>query len=193
MREAKGNTRVTISGERGHIMDLRNERIAIIEIQQNLLELYESGEDLPYIIPDGIYGEETRFAIRRFQEIYLLPTTGVVDRDTWDALAEAASKAYIKRSAAAGIFPFGEWLNSGEVAFGERFDLVMIIQIMLARLSELDFEDTSIDGIYGEQTRTRISDFQRLCRLPESGNVDKTTWNALAAAYNNAVRGDPNI
>lgn len=174
-------------------MDLRNERMAIIEIQQNLLELYESGADLPYIIPDGIYGEETRFAIRRFQEIYLLPTTGVVDRDTWNALAAAAAEAYIKRSAAAGIFPFAERLNSGEVAFGERFDLVMIIQIMLARLSKLDFEDTAIDGIYGEQTRARIIDFQRLCRLPESGNVDKSTWNALAAAYNNAVRADPNI
>lgn len=174
-------------------MDLRNEKLTVIEIQQNLLELYESGVDLPYVIPDGIYGEETRSAIITFQRLYSLPTTGRVDDLTWQTLSGAAEVAYASRSEASGIFPFSERLASGMVTAGERSDLVAIIQIMLGRLSGYDYEKTKIDGIYADETERLIKDFQKLNALPQSGSVDRSTWNALASAYNNALRGDPNI
>lgn len=174
-------------------MDLRNEKLTVIEIQQNLLELYESGVDLPYVIPDGIYGEETRAAVLTFQRLYSLPTSGRVDDITWQALSGAAERAYASRSEASGIFPFSERLASGMVTVGERSDLVAIIQIMLGRLSGYDYEKAKIDGIYGGETARLVKGFQELNALPQSGNVDKATWNALALAYNNAVRGDPNI
>lgn len=174
-------------------MDLRNEKLTVIEIQQNLLELYESGVDLPYVIPDGIYGEETRAAVLTFQRLYSLPISGRVDNITWQALMEAAEIAYRDRMEASGIFPFSERLASGTVTAGERSDLVAIIQIMLGRLSGYDYEKTKIDGIYGGETERLIEGFQELNALPQTGTVDKATWNSLALAYNNALRGDSNI
>lgn len=174
-------------------MDLRNEKLTVIEIQQNLLELYESGVDLPYVIPDGIYGEETRAAVISFQRIYSLPTSGKVDSVTWKTLSRAAEIAYANRMEASGIFPFCERLASGSVSLGEQSDLTAIIQIILGRLSGYDYEALKIDGIYGDETEGLVKNFQKLNALPQSGKVDKATWNAMASAYNNAVRGDPNV
>lgn len=40
-----------------------------------------------------------------------------------------------------------------------------------------------IDGIFGEETRSVLSLFQRRNRLPVTGIVDRRTWQALYAAY----------
>lgn len=44
------------------------------------------------------------------------------------------------------------------------------------------------DGIYGQHTRDAVSDFQRSIGIPETGEVNKDTWNAIYAAYDDARR-----
>lgn len=44
------------------------------------------------------------------------------------------------------------------------------------------------DGIYGQRTRDAVSDFQRSTGIPETGEVNKDTWNAIYAAYDDARR-----
>ena len=44
------------------------------------------------------------------------------------------------------------------------------------------------DGIYGQHTRDAVSDFQRCTGIPETGEVNKDTWNAIYAAYDDARR-----
>lgn len=44
-------------------------------------------DDFENIVPSGIFDEETSDAIRRFQEINRLPVTGIVDKQTWNTLA----------------------------------------------------------------------------------------------------------
>ena len=41
----------------------------------------------------------------------------------------------------------------------------------------------SIDGIYGQQTRAAVLAVQRRFRLPETGNVDATTWDKIYDQY----------
>ena len=38
---------------------------------------------IPPVEPDGIYGEQTAEAVRKFQKIFDMPQTGVVDFATW--------------------------------------------------------------------------------------------------------------
>ncbi len=45
-----------------------------------------------------------------------------------------------------------------------------------------------INGIYGDATRAAVAAFQRLSRLPTNGDVDRRTWEALYAAYQNSLR-----
>ena len=142
-------------------MNLRNEQLAIIEIQQNLLELFEAGYDLPYVIPDGIYGNVTRKA------------------------------AVADRRDASGIFPFSVSLSSGKIKKGEKFDLVAIVRIMLGKLSGFDYEDTVISCIFDDDLEKRIIDFQKLNLIEPTGEINKETWNKLAASYNNSIAGSP--
>ncbi len=43
------------------------------------------------------------------------------------------------------------------------------------------------DGIYGPQTMTAVSAFQRMAHLPVTGVTDSQTWEAIRAAYQPAL------
>ncbi|MPM13862.1 hypothetical protein SDC9_60222 [bioreactor metagenome] len=40
------------------------------------------------------------------------------------------------------------------------------------------------DGIYGLNTSSAISEFQKNSNLPVTGKVDEATWNAVISTYN---------
>ncbi len=40
-----------------------------------------------------------------------------------------------------------------------------------------------IDGIYGEETRAAVADFQRMVGLQPTGRVDRATWDVIFAEY----------
>ena len=61
-----------------HIRELQGYLHGISHIQQ-----------LPHVIPDGIYGEKTIEAIRQFQQQNHMPATGETDTATWNAVAQA--------------------------------------------------------------------------------------------------------
>ena len=173
-------------------MDLRNEKLTIIELQQNLLELWQAGYDIPFVTPDGIYGDVTRSAIRDYQSQSGLNRSGVVDFLTWEQLSNDAKSAYETRQPALGITSFvvGQ-LDGGKLRPGEKSDLILILQIMLAALSLYDLENLPPSGVFDEKTKHALSSFQSLHGLEETGQVDQTTWNQLASAYNRAqVRKD---
>lgn len=164
-------------------MDLRDERLTIIEIQQNLRELEKAGWEIPSLTADGIYGERTRDAVRRFQEIESLSPTGVVDYLTWQVLRSATLTERINRSPGAPIFPWNRPLEGGTVNPEERTDLVYLAQLMLRESIAYDFT-LPLTGVLDEPTRDALFCFQQLNRLPPTGILDRPTWDALADAYN---------
>ncbi|MGJ3245594.1 MAG: peptidoglycan-binding protein [Elainellaceae cyanobacterium] len=53
-------------------------------------------------------------------------------------------------------------------------------------LTELGYYSENIDGIYGEQTKIAVSEFQSDAGLPSDGQVDQQTWQQLLMARNQA-------
>ena len=66
---------------------------------------------------------------------------------------------------------------------------VRSLQTMLRVLAEQDARQPSVvpDGIYGPNTVTAVSAFQRRSGLPVTGITDLTTWEAIVAAYEPAL------
>lgn len=66
---------------------------------------------------------------------------------------------------------------------------VRSLQTMLRVLAEHDDRYQSVipDGIYGPQTVSAVSVFQRNHGLPVTGVTDKDTWNTLTAVYEPAL------
>ena len=164
-------------------MDTRDERLAIIEIQNNLRELTKAGWELPSIIADGVYGEQTREAVRQFQRIEGLPVTGRVDFTTWQVLRAAANISRWERSPANPIYPWNRPLAGGATQPGERTDLIYIAQILLREIVAYDF-DLPLTGVLDTATQDALCQFQRINGLPQTGILDRPTWDALADAYN---------
>lgn len=50
-------------------------------------------------------------------------------------------------------------------------------------------EDTGIDGVWGPATRATVAEFQRDRGLEETAHLDAETYEALLAAYENALAG----
>lgn len=60
----------------------------VMQVQEQLARISRSYPAIPTITPDGIYGPATREAVEKFQEIFGLPVTGVIDYRTWYKISE---------------------------------------------------------------------------------------------------------
>lgn len=76
-------------GERGYETEMGERSDAVLAIQLILRALSVLYDDIQGLEADGVYGEATQKDIRIFQQRNRLPITGLVDKPTWNALADA--------------------------------------------------------------------------------------------------------
>lgn len=55
----------------------------VYQIQKQLARIAKAYPAIPAIVPDGIYGSKTKAAVEKFQAVFGLPVSGVVDYNTW--------------------------------------------------------------------------------------------------------------
>lgn len=72
----------------GYDLDIGATGQKVRQLQEQLNTIAGSYPALPRIGADGIYGERTREAIEKFQSIFGLPVTGIVDYPTWYKIQE---------------------------------------------------------------------------------------------------------
>ena len=53
------------------------------QLQEQLTRISQDYPYIPAVTADGVYGQATADAVRRFQDVFGLPQTGVVDYPTW--------------------------------------------------------------------------------------------------------------
>lgn len=138
---------------------------------------------IPQAPIDGIYGDSTRQAVNSFQQMTGLTPNGIVDRETWEKIMQVydmiereemdASRAHFFRNKKDIVEP------------GSAGDIVLVIQIiqnsLLSKIRGLIKVD--VNGVYGsaEANNTRI--IQEVANLPQTGKVDKYTWNEYVRIY----------
>ena len=170
------------------------------EVRQLQLRLNRIGQNYPTItnIPEtnGIFGVQTERAVRDFQRIFNLEEDGVVGKATWYKIINVYNG--VKRLSelnSEGISPeevrrqFETVLQRGFYGVG-----VGSLQALLDALggSIPELPPLSVDLIFGPQTEEAVRTFQSLYGLPETGEVDRATWNALLGAYETLLRSLPN-
>ena len=58
------------------------------QMQEQLTRISQNYPAIPPATPDGIFGENTRRSVEKFQEVFGLPATGIVDYPTWYKISE---------------------------------------------------------------------------------------------------------
>jgi len=85
------NTADSISGVPaswpGYNLSIGSSGDKVRQLQQQLNRIAQNYPALPTIVADGIYGQRTADAVRTFQQVFGLPSTGVTDFATWYAIS----------------------------------------------------------------------------------------------------------
>ena len=170
-----------------------NESLATENLQRYLRQLSYHDPSITAPPIDGIFEDDTRQSLREFQVSHGLPATGRVDKRTWDALYASYRASLTKHTPprAVAILPFLREpfeLIRGSVGFP-----VSALQHMLRELSAdyAGLDEVEITGIYDDKTVDAVKSFQRNNRLPQSGNTDIPTWNAIVDQYNFLFAAEP--
>ena len=163
-----------------------NQSAAISNLQRYLRQLAYFDERLGEVPIDGVFDNATEEALRAFQAGEGLPATGRADQITWEALYAAYLLSLEKRAAPARIAHFPRLPENYTIEVGDAQFLVSIIQNALQELGAIydDLGEVPQNGQYDEATASAVRVFQGKVGLPQTGAVDRRTWNALADAYN---------
>ena len=133
---------------------------------------------------DGVFGKETAEAVKRFQQYFGLPVTGVVNTSTWNTLnriysetveflPEGYSGEYGK------LYP-GYFLSEGMRNQNVR-DLQTYLSLIGKNLEAIP--EVSVTGYFGPQTRAAVTAFQNAFGIPANGAVGPITWNTIVSQY----------
>lgn len=129
-----------------------------------------------HIIPDGIYGEETSQEVSAFQTEAGLPVTGITDLATWEAIYQAYEEARIEIEKPLYIEVL---LDPFQVyRLGDESPYISLLQSMLISIASGNPQliAPAHNGIFDSATSDAVLAFQHFTNLPETGELDRTTW-----------------
>lgn len=72
----------------GYNLELGSTGDKVRQMQEQLARIAQSYPAIPKITADGIFGGKTQEAVRKFQSVFGLPVTGIVDYPTWYKISE---------------------------------------------------------------------------------------------------------
>ena len=157
------------------------------ELQNFFYVISQVEPEVPRLNPDGIYTEETAEAVRVFQKKIMgrPDPDGRVDYETWRQLVSHYHAAEARLREPRTVSPFRIALKNGVLSPGDKCDLVLMIKLMMNTLA-LEYrcaENVPLTEEYDEALTDAIRQFQVVHGLPETGAVDRATWDRLAMAY----------
>ena len=159
----------------------------IRNLQRALRRLSYEYESIPAVVPDGIFGEDTENAVKAFQRQFNLPQTGVVNQTTWDKIIVEYEKLLEKytEGRTVAVFPSPFFL----IELDDENEIVLVVQALIAGLSNRydNFNRAEITGRYSQKDMDNIKTLQQISGLPQTGIVDKNTWDALAQVFESDI------
>ncbi|MBQ8513194.1 MAG: peptidoglycan-binding protein [Clostridia bacterium] len=154
------------------------------ELLQRMLRYLALAKDLPGLLVsvDGVYNEETRQAVRNFQQSAQIPVTGITDLETWNAVAAMyTDERDLRMPVLLRVIPDDRDFASDP---GERSDTVLILQVLLGALRRIyDYPAVPLSGVYGPQTADAVREIQRIAGMAQTGRADRQTWRRIAEEY----------
>ncbi|MGD9569072.1 MAG: peptidoglycan-binding protein [Sedimentibacter sp.] len=156
--------------------------VELIQYALNVMAaFYPTIEQVPIT---GYFDESTREAVIEFQKTVGIEPTGVVDRETYEALGESMFSILDTLPAESVYLPTLRW--PGEVYnVGDEAPSIYLLQEMLSYISLIipiipHIEPT---GVYDEATQQAVREYQRLQGLEPTGITDEQTWNSIVEVY----------
>lgn len=147
-----------------------DQRPYVLELQSYLRTIQRDRYGATTVPLDGFYGPDTAAGVSQFQTSMGLPRTGIVDRETWNALVETNQEIQLRTAPPLRI----RGLRRPLLQPGDDGDAVVFLNVMLG----------TPGSIYTTATEQAVRQIQKNALLPITGNTDKETWDAVVQIYN---------
>ena len=168
----------------------------VLAIQRDLRRIKVNYPAIPEITNTvGMYDKSTEDAVRKFQEIFDLPVTGIVNKATWYKIK------YIYTSVKKLADLYSEGLSKDEVTFLYTDEVEygasgLGVEYFHYYLSNIAFLDNDIPylplgSVYDENTVTMLKAFQKKYNLKETGVLTYVDWQVLKNAYDAILQQIP--
>lgn len=165
----------------------------VLAIQRDLRRIRKNYPAIPSINTTlGIYDDETVEAVKKFQEIFSLPVTGVVDKATWYKIK------YVYTSVKKLSDLYSEGLSQNEATFlyedelnyGDTGIEVEYIHYFLDAIAFLDpnIPRLQTNSIYNNNSVTMVKAFQEKYGLPITGVFTYSDWKVLRNVYQDVLK-----
>ena len=168
----------------------------VLAIQRDLRRIRQNYPAIPDITTTlGIYDKETEDAVKKFQEIFDLPVTGVVDKGTWYKI----KYVYTSVKKLSDLYSEGLTIEEATFLYTDRLDYgdtgieVEYIHYFLDAIAFLDPDIPRLptNSIYNNNTITMVKAFQKKYKLPVTGIFTYNDWTVLKNVYRNILRSFP--
>lgn len=180
----------------GYPVELGNAGDKVRVIQRELNRIATNYPAIPKIPNvNGVFGTYTENAVKKFQEVFNLNVTGIVDHATWykikyvynavKKLTDIYSEGITEEEA---LFNYGNELKYSDTGLGVR-----VLHYILSVISffDPDLPNLRVNSVFNDNTKTMVMNFQEKYGLPVNGIVDATTWNKMMQVYRNTLSNIP--
>lgn len=166
------------------------EKVVILQFILNILSEFYS--NIPAVPQTGEFGPLTAEAVVEFQRSNGLPPNGIVDAATWEVMYRqfkgiTDTVMSTKRLNDIVTVPYPgtvlEYGSSGEdvKTLQEYINTVYLVFPTVTAVTPT--------GNFGNNTRQAVTNYQSLFGLPQTGKVDKLTWDSIANTYKDILAG----
>lgn len=159
----------------------------IAGLQTMLRTIAKTDDTIPFVLADGVYGENTKRAVSEIQRQHGMDMTGITDFDTWQVIEKQYTESRVEADAAA---PLQIVIDPKQVFLpGCHNRHVLLIQAMFEALADdyQELKDVRVSGVYDEATENAVRWLQKACDQPCSGICSKQVWKMLAGLYSMKV------
>ncbi len=164
--------------------------VELVQIRLNRISANFPG--IPKIYPvDGFFDTSTTESVKKFQEVFNLTVDGIVGRATWNsiqAIYNAVKKLYTVSSEGLTVSELSTRYEN-ELSVGDSGDGVLTLQYYLSYVALFvqSVVSAGFDGVFGPITANSVRSFQKTYGLPETGVVDRPTWERLESVYQSFI------
>ena len=157
-------------------------------LQLRLNRVSTNYPNIPKIYPeDGVFDQATEAAVREFQKTFNLSVDGIVGKSTWYELQRVWSAVKNLNEVTSEGVKYEEVAlqYEGVIKEGDSGPEVGVFQYYLYFIG--NFVDSvmppPLNSVYDAATVESVKSYQRTYGLPETGELDRATWDSIYDTY----------